>query len=119
MNIWRNVGRFTYCGHGRIGRMADGIAVSQSVRPTMIGRILCYFSGHRPRRNYFKPMRFSAWTLCGRCDAVMVRSYYGWTRANDTEERALERALASWAARDEIATEEKVSGDGVARDPID
>ena len=82
----------------------------------MIGRILCYFSGHRPRRNYFKPARFKAWTLCGRCNAVMVRDYYGWSRANDTEARALERALETWVARGASATAEPVLADGTTRD---
>ena len=74
----------------------------------MIKRIICYFRGHQPRRNYFKPIRFNAWTLCARCNGVMVRGYYGWIPANDTEERAFRRAFATWTARGDVVIAEPV-----------
>ena len=64
----------------------------------MLDRIWCHFFGHRPRRHTGEKTHFSAWTVCGRCDQLMTRGYYGWQRANAMEERRFERELAKRAA---------------------
>lgn len=63
----------------------------------MFNRIRCHFFGHRPRRHLVKKSPFSAWTVCGRCNQLMTRGYFGWQPANDMEERRFKRELEKQA----------------------
>ena len=60
----------------------------------MIKRLWCYFAQHRPRRHRVEKSRFSAWTVCGRCNLLMARGYFGWQRADSADRRQFKRALA-------------------------
>ena len=63
------------------------------VRP-MIKRLWCYFAKHRPRRHYNEKSRFSPWTVCGRCNTLMARGYFGWQVADSADKRQFNRAVA-------------------------
>lgn len=60
---------------------------------SVLRRIWCRIFEHRPRRHRFDSSRFGAFTRCGRCNQLLARGYFGWQRADASDERQFKRAL--------------------------
>lgn len=86
-------------------REAGNTSPSQVLKQTS-----CYFFGHRPRRNKVRKGFFSAWTICGRCNRLMVRGHFGWQSATAADKREFELALARRSAEARSRDLDRVQG---------